>query len=133
MSDDAEKPFLDTNVLIYAACQRSTKTERAGQILHAGGIISVQVLNEFASAAYRKFSYTWPEIRESVEKFGIFLEIVPLTTQTHQAAVNFAERYNLAFYEAVIAHLAGCTILYSEDMHHNLQLTSTLRIENPFT
>jgi predicted nucleic acid-binding protein len=136
MNDDAGKSFLDTNILIYAACQRSAKTERAGEILSAGGIISVQVLNEFASAARRKFFYTWTEIRESIANFQIFLEIVPLTTQTHQTAVNLAERYNLAFYDAVIAaaaHLAGCDILYSEDMHHNLQLTHALRIENPFT
>jgi predicted nucleic acid-binding protein len=136
MNDDPEKPFLDTNVLIYAACQRSSKTERASQILKAGGTISVQVLNEFASAASRKFSYTWPEIRESVENFGIFLEIVPLTQKTQQTAINFAERYNLAFYDAVIAaaaHLAGCTILYTEDMHHTLLIENRLRVTNPFT
>ena len=135
MKDDAEKPFLDTNILIYASCQPSAKTDKATQILKAGGIISAQVLNEFASAAFRKFSFTWPEIRDAIEIFRVFLEIVPLTTKTHEAAIDFAERHNLAFYDAVIAaaaHLAGCTTLYSEDMHHNLLLTPTLRLQNPF-
>ncbi len=135
MKDEPKKHFLDTNILIHASCQRSAKTEKASQILNAGGIISVQVLNEFASAAFRKFSYTWPEIRESIEKFKIFLDIVPLTPRTHQTAIDFAERFQLSFYDAVIAaaaHLAGCTTLYSEDMHHNLQLTPTLRLQNPF-
>jgi len=52
MKDEPQKNFLDTNILIHASCQRSAKTEKAGQILNAGGIISVQVLNEFASAAF---------------------------------------------------------------------------------
>jgi predicted nucleic acid-binding protein len=136
MPGDPPRYFLDTNILIYASCHRSEKTAVAGQILLQGGFISVQVLNEFSAVARRKFSFSWPGVREAIEGFHELLTVVPLTAKTNETALNLAERYNLAFYDAVIAaaaHLADCTILYSEDMHHGLQLTKTLRVQNPFT
>ena len=46
--------FLDTNVLIYAQ-STGAKSEVARQAILAGGVISVQVLSEFASVLRRKF------------------------------------------------------------------------------
>lgn len=61
--DDVE-PFLDTNVLLYLLSADAAKADRAEALLAAGGVISVQVLNEFANVASRKLAMTWPEIRE---------------------------------------------------------------------
>jgi predicted nucleic acid-binding protein len=136
MPGDAPAHFLDTNILIYTIAGPPEKSDIAEQILSQGGIISVQVLNEFATVARRKYHLPWPEIREIIDNFSNFLNVVPLTAKTNETALNLAERYNLAFYDAVIAaaaHLADCTILYSEDMHHGFQLTKTLRVQNPFT
>ncbi len=135
MNDDSPRPFLDTNILIYTIAGPSDKSEKAEKILAKRGIISVQVLNEFTTVARRKYHLSWPQIRDLLESFENFLDIVPLTKQTHQTALALSERHNLAFYDAVIAaaaHLTGCAILYSEDMHHNLHLTPTLRLQNPF-
>jgi predicted nucleic acid-binding protein len=135
MNDDRDRPFLDTNILVYTIAGPPEKSDKSEKILSQRGIISVQVLNEFTTIARRKYHLSWPELHAIVESFQNFLEIVPLTTQTHQTAVNFAERYNLAFYDAVIAaaaHLAGCTILYTEDMHHTRLIENRLRITNPF-
>jgi len=135
MKDDPIRPFLDTNILIYVSCHRSPKSDTATKILLAGGTISVQVLNEFTSVARKKYAFSWPAVQEAIDHFQALLEVVPLTLQTHQTALLFAERFQLAFYDAVIAaaaHLAGCTTLYSEDMHHDLQLTPVLRLQNPF-
>ena len=45
------KPFLDTNILVYAALSDDPRRPTAERLLAAGGTISVQVLNEFANVA----------------------------------------------------------------------------------
>ena len=57
--------FLDTNVLIYAQ-GAEPKSEVARQAILAGGVISVQVLNEFAAVLRRKFRFEWDVIIEAV-------------------------------------------------------------------
>ena len=51
------KPFLDTNVVLYLLSADAAKADRAEELLAGGGIISVQVLNEFAAVASRKLVY----------------------------------------------------------------------------
>jgi predicted nucleic acid-binding protein len=60
-------PFFDTNVLPYLLSGDASKADRAEALVAAGGIISVQVLNEFASVASRKLGMSWPEILEVLE------------------------------------------------------------------
>lgn len=49
-----DKAFFDTNILIYAIAANDPRSQHAEELLAAGGAISVQVLNEFASVARRK-------------------------------------------------------------------------------
>ncbi|HEX5326106.1 MAG TPA: hypothetical protein VFW75_05525 [Acetobacteraceae bacterium] len=42
------RPFLDTNVLVYAVLQDDPRAAVAAGLLQDGGIVSVQVFNEFA-------------------------------------------------------------------------------------
>ncbi len=45
------------------------------------------------------------------------------------------ERYDFQFFDAIIvagALQSNCTVLYSEDMHHELLVEKQLRILNPF-
>jgi len=43
------KAFFDSNVLIYAMVSEDSRRERAQQLVTQGGVISVQVLNEFVA------------------------------------------------------------------------------------
>ena len=43
--------FLDTNVLIYAVSGSAERAQRSTEILQAGGVISIQVLNEFVTVS----------------------------------------------------------------------------------
>ena len=58
----SDKPFFDTNVLIYAYRKGDDRSLVAENLLGIGGIIGVQQLNEFASVAQRKFHKSWNEI-----------------------------------------------------------------------
>ena len=59
--------FFDSNVLIYLFSGDGTKANGAEQLLSQGGVISVQVLNEFASVATRKAGMSSAEVREALE------------------------------------------------------------------
>lgn len=53
--------FFDTNILVYAQ-QDGDKGNKARALVAAGGVLSVQVLNELAAVARRKLGKNWEEI-----------------------------------------------------------------------
>lgn len=128
--------FLDTNVLVYAALQPDPRSERARDLLAAGGIVSVQVLNEFTNVASRKLRRPWHEIAEAIRLIELVCpDIRPVTTATHGLALRLAERTGYAFYDALIlaaALEAGCDMLLTEDMQASQVIDGRLTIRNPF-
>jgi predicted nucleic acid-binding protein len=128
--------FFDTNVLIYAVAQNDARAAIAQGLLSAGGRVSVQVLNEFASVARKKLNYAWPDIRVALAAVRrLCPDPVDLGVGVHDRAVVLAERHSLSFYDALIvaaAQQARCDVLYSEDMQHGHVFDGALRIENPF-
>lgn len=133
MSEEAD--FLDTNVILYLLSGDAAKADRTQALLEAGGTISVQVLNEFASVARRKLGCTWPEIGEILATVRALSRVRPLTVEVHDRARALAARYGLPFYDALIAASAleaGCTTLWSEDFQDGQLLEEGLRIRNPF-
>ncbi|HEX7953024.1 MAG TPA: PIN domain-containing protein, partial [Burkholderiales bacterium] len=61
------KTFFDTNVLLYLLSADSVKAHRAEDLMSDGGVISVQVLNEFASVATRKLRMAIAEVQECLD------------------------------------------------------------------
>ena len=127
-------PFFDTNVLVYAFLDVARRT-RAVDLIASGGVISAQVLNEFTNVARRKRERDWADIERAVSVIRArFPEIMPLTADTHAAALGLARDHGLGFYDALIvasAIEAECDILYSEDMQHGRSIGG-LTIVNPF-
>jgi len=131
----AAEPFVDTNVLLYLLSADDAKADRAEEVLAAGGILSVQVLNEFASVASRKLKMSIAEIREALAPIRAVCRIVPISEETHDKALQLAERYGLSVYDALIvasALLAGCKTILSEDMQGGQTIDDCLEIRNPF-
>ena len=128
--------FLDTNVLIYATQTDDARAGRAAALLAEGGIVSVQVLNEFASTARRKLKRSWAEIRAALRSFRTLLpDVRPIGVATHEAALALADEEGFSFYDAMIvaaALEAGCTTLWSEDMQDGRVVVGRLTIRNPF-
>ena len=111
------------------------KSVAAKALLRRGGVVSVQVLNEFVSVTRRKLRLDWKEVRRLLASVEVFCGPPrTLTTETHVRALAIAERYDLHIYDANIvaaALLAGCETLYSEDMQDGQRIDS-LTIRNPF-
>jgi len=131
----AERAFLDTNVLIYAFVTNDLRNLEARRHLAAGGIISVQVLNEFCAVARAKLQFNWPRLEDAL---SLIRELcgapAPLTQETHDLARSLAREHDLHIYDASIvaaAQLAGCALLYSEDLQHGRRF-DRLVVKNPF-
>ena len=132
----APKAFIDSNILLYLLSADADKANRAEEIVRAGGLISVQVLNEITNVARRKLAMSWVEINEVLALIRAICPTEPLTIETHDRGRLVAERYGLSVYDAMIvaaALLAGCKTLYSEDMRDGLLIDHQLHICNPFT
>jgi predicted nucleic acid-binding protein len=132
--------FFDTNVLLYALARQTgttldLRTDRAEEIMSRGGMVSVQVLNEFVDVASRKMKRSWETIAEYLQLIEALCgQALPLTAETHATAVELSSRYGYRIYDSLIlaaAMQAGCTTLYTEDMQHG-QTFGKLTIVNPF-
>ena len=127
--------FFDTNVLLYLLSGDDAKADCAEEALASGGVISVQVLNEFASVAARKLKMSMVEIREVLTTIRAVCKLVPISEETHDRGLELSERYGLSFYDAMIvasALLVGCKTLLSEDMQDGQVIDGSLEIRNPF-
>lgn len=126
---------LDTDNLVYAF-EPGTKGRRAIELLGSQAIISVQVLNEYASSVRRKYGRSWDEIGSDLEAVrAAAARIVPITEDANRTALRIVSRYRLGFYDSVlisVALAAGVQTLYSEDMQHGLLVDGGLRIVDPF-
>jgi len=127
--------FFDSNVILYLASDDTAKADRAEEVLVGGGVVSVQVLNEFVSVSTRKYRRPWPAIEESLSIVRTLCRVEPLTLAVHEAAVVLTRDHTFSFYDALIvasARIAGCDILFTEDMQHGRVVDDALTIFNPF-
>ena len=130
------RPFLDTNVLLYSLAAGDPRQAVAAGLLVAGGTVSVQVLNEFASVAHRKMRLSWREVAKALLDIrALCSPVVPLTVATHEEAVHLATRDSIAFYDALIVAAAlgaGCDMLLTENMQDGRVIQGRLTVHNPF-
>ncbi len=132
----SDKVFFDTNVLLYTIGQHDARTPTAEALLAAGGVVSVQVLNELASVARRKLHMSWPEITEALDAIRILCPSpIPITVEMHDAALRLAGQYGFHIYDALIVAAAldaECATLCTEDLQSGQVIDGRLTIQNPF-
>ncbi len=127
--------FFDTNVLHYLISEDAGRADRAEALVRRGGAISVHVLNEATNVMRRKLGMTWREMRAFLALVRGLLDVAPVTVETHEHGLDFAERYGLSITNSMIAAaaaLSGCARLWSQDMQHGVRIGEGLRVENPF-
>lgn len=130
----ASEVFFDTNILLYVLSADAAKADRAEALLASGGVISVQVLNEFASVATRKLDMKLGEVRDVLDAIRAVCTVRPLDIETHSLGLDIAERFRFSVYDGLIvaaALRADCVRLLSEDFQDG-QVIDRLTILNPF-
>jgi len=136
---DADRFFIDTNVLLYGSDPLDPTKQRRAQLWldalwnsGAGGV-SWQVLHEFYVNATRKLRATAAQARSTVE---VFIEWQPVDT-SHvliQRAWHWTDTAQLSYWDALIVAAAekrGCRWLLSEDFQAGRKLGS-VTVVSPF-
>lgn len=127
--------FFDTNVLIYAFAAGDRRSATAESLLAEGGVIGVQVLNEFTNVVRRRLGWNWSQVQAALAAIAELTgPALSLTADIHTQAVKLARESSLAFYDALIvaaAADAGCRVLLTEDLQHGRSFGG-VTIQNPF-
>jgi len=127
--------FFDTSVLLYLLSKDAARADRVEALLAERGTINVQVLNEFAAVAIRKLKMPLPEVREVLDTIRVVCDVESVTIETHDRALVSIERYGFSLYDSLLiaaALIAGCKLLYCEDLQHGQLIDRQLRVVNPF-
>lgn len=133
------RAFLDTNVLVYAdASDEPAKQTPAIALIsrlrrEGTGVISTQVLQEFANVALRKLQLPPALVRERLHFYAGF-DLVRTSPELIQSALDLHLAHGLPFYDALIVQAAldsGCQHLWSEDLQAG-RVLGKLAIANPF-
>ncbi|SDD74784.1 Predicted nucleic acid-binding protein, contains PIN domain [Dyadobacter soli] len=127
--------FLDSNIIIYLVDTHCEKSEIAGRLVGYGYRINAQVLVEIGNVCKKKLKWSKLEIWELWYQLMTDCVVTDITETTIADAIYLTEKYDFQLFDAIIvsgALEAGCSVLYSEDMHHQLVVEEQLTIINPF-
>jgi predicted nucleic acid-binding protein len=132
------RSFLDSNIIVYANDSRDPeKQDRAlacleRHIREGTGVISTQVLQEYASVAVQKLKQAVPIILQQLYLLES-LHVVTVVPALVRRAVEFRELYSLSFWDSLIlatAESAGCGEILTEDLNPG-QIYCGIRCVNP--
>lgn len=138
----SDKFFIDTNIFIYSFDHSDEdKMNRALAIINEAnisgkGMISWQVIQEFLSAASRKFTktFTTNDMAKYLRKIlNPLCQIYP-DVNLYQDALEIMDSTHYGFYDSLILASAvkgECSMLYSEDFQEG-QVIKGVRVVNPF-
>lgn len=132
----ADKPFLDSNVLIYLySADEPEKREVAVSLCSSPAIISSQVLNEVANVLTLKFNLLPEDVLSRIDEIVDRLELSIVSLSTIRKALQIKEAYRYSYFDSLMLASAlenHCDILYSEDFQDGQVVEDRLRITNPF-
>jgi predicted nucleic acid-binding protein len=130
---NADRAFLDTNVLVYVVTSDDPRKPAAQALIRPNTLVRMEVLNEFVAAGLKRRT-PWADILKALRGFRALLEDpLPLRLETHFRALEIHQRGYHIYDSLIIASAleAGCSVLYSEDLHDG-QTIDGLTICNPF-
>jgi len=127
---------LDTNILIYSHDTTDLyKQNIARDLMLTFPVVSAQVVSEYINVLRRIMVISKDKLLSLCAKTLENTRIYPVDVTVIRIAEQLAHRYDLQVFDSIIIASsieAGCEILYSEDMQHNLLIEQRLRIVNPF-
>lgn len=133
------RSFIDTNVLLYADSptephKQSIALALIAEQLRAGaGVISMQVLHEYAAAGLKKLALPDSLVQNRIDLYSRF-DIVSPGVRSLKEALALRVMHQLSFWDALIIQAArdgGCAQVQSEDLATGATIGGVL-IVNPF-
>jgi len=135
-----DKVFIDTNILVYAKFEEEDEADKnkvASEVLEkldTKPVVSVQVLNEFASVLL-KHQVADEDVQQIVREVTEGCVVVPLNLDIVWNTWKIRKRYGFSYWDSMIVSAAlksECTILCSEDLQHGQVIEKKLKVMNPF-
>jgi predicted nucleic acid-binding protein len=132
-----DKAFLDTNVLIYLySTDEPDKQAAVEQLTQNNAItLSTQIINEFINVMTKKYKLEVVSITNAVREIMDSFMIVQVTTDTIMQALSIMKKYRFSYFDSLIMASAlesECSVLHTEDLHHQQLIEHRLRVNNPF-
>lgn len=136
MKPTRDKIFVDSNIWLYMADNESPEKKTFGiRLLGQNTYTSPQVLFECINVCRKKLNLDDEVSLTFAENLLSVCQLVEENTPVVRMALHLCRQGNFQPYDAKIVAVAleaGCNILYSEDMQHDLLVNNSLRIINPF-
>lgn len=138
---DAQREFVDANILVYAHDASAGAKKQVAEALLARlwqsgrGTLSVQVLQEFFVIVTGKVPrpLAAADAAERVAELAAWQVFAPAANDV-LAAIDLHRQSQIAFWDAMIVQAAaetGCSVLWTEDLSHG-QVLRGVRVQNPF-
>jgi predicted nucleic acid-binding protein len=133
-----DRVFIDSNIIIYAYSVDEPKKQVAVNTLlgaHEMILISTQTINEFVTVTTRKKILRYGQASAAVKELFAVFSVETIDQNSIQNAITLAEKYHYSYFDSLMiasALMSHCSILYSEDMHHQQLIENKLKIINPF-
>jgi|LGVF01.1.fsa_nt_gb predicted nucleic acid-binding protein len=134
-----KKYFIDTNLVVYANDQRDQEKQEMAIIIisrlmkNRTGVISTQVLQEYAHVALKKLHQRQDVVLRQLALLESF-EVIAQTPSLVRRSVEIGTAYQISFWDACIisaAEYGRCDTIYSEDLNSG-QFYSGIAVVNPF-
>jgi predicted nucleic acid-binding protein len=131
--------FIDTNILVYANDSRDPGKQQqaialiANAMRDGNGVISTQVLQEYANVAVSKLGQRQDVVLRQLRLLER-LHVVQLTPELIRRAVELRGLYGISFWDASIVAAAEadrCDTILSEDLNTG-QFCAGIVAVNPF-
>jgi predicted nucleic acid-binding protein len=141
MTENPDKFFIDTNILVYAHDRGDQAKQLISERLVLSGVenntavISTQVINEWFVTITKKIK-TPLSVKVAREEIVLLraLEIVELSYEMILQSIDLQTSHKISFWDSLIvsaAQVSECHTLYSEDMQDGKKIGS-LKIVNPY-
>lgn len=132
--------FIDSNIVVYANDAReAAKQTRAIEVITAcmkakNGVVSIQVLQEYANIAMRKLQQPAPIILRQLKLLEALRVITP-SPKAVRRSVEISQTYKVSFWDAGIVAAAEegeGEVIFTEDLNPG-QFYAGIKVINPFT
>ena len=127
---------IDTNILLYSLDETDVRKQKISiEIIDQNPYISSQNLSEFINVLLFKWKIKKSSCEYLVTQILETCKFYSNSEAIYYNSFNLIKKYDFQLFDAIVvasALEAGCEVLYTEDMHHQLFVNGQLKIINPF-
>ena len=121
--------------MLYALGDDERKRAIAIALLAKQPTISTQVINECSHVLRRRQQIASKEVARLLEDIVKLAQVADVGMAQVREAWNLGARFGYGHYDCLImatALAAGCSVLYTEDLHHDQVIDGRMTLVNPF-